>query len=74
MQVELRVINRDFTQELEDPTSAPYIQFVQDFTRQVKTHLGSTWRSRWMHPKLSKSLCGVLGVHLDGFFWGGHPK
>ncbi|RMC22644.1 hypothetical protein DUI87_00339 [Hirundo rustica rustica] len=38
VQVELRVTNRDFTEDLEDPTSPTYVEFVQDFTKQVKGH------------------------------------
>ncbi|RMC22699.1 hypothetical protein DUI87_00292 [Hirundo rustica rustica] len=35
VQVELRVTNRDFTEDLEDPTSPTYVEFVQDFTKQM---------------------------------------
>lgn len=79
VQVELRVTNREFTQDLENPSSPTYKEFVQNFTEQVKghetpphthTHLGSgsTW---WMHPELSKLLHGIV---RDGFGVGTNPK
>lgn len=75
VQLMLRVTNRDFTEDLKNSSSPAYIEFVQDFTKQVKGRENPPGIQ--MHPKFSKNfskfLCDVLRVYRDGFGVE-HPK
>jgi len=85
VQVELRVTNREFTEDLCDSSSPTYVEFVANFTKQVKGRregADPTWggRSWGPHPPhgCSKRWGGFLLVIFSGCtgvcLEGGHPK
>lgn len=62
--MELRVTNRNFSDDLNNPNSSAYLEFVEEFTEQVKEH-GDGVDPTWGHDVpgcTSKCISWVLQV------------
>lgn len=84
--MELRVTNREFTDDLRNTNSSAYSEFVKSFTKQVKGHgegADPIWgcdvpgcaseRISWVLQAPGVSLHDLLWVHWD-VFAGGHLR